>query len=79
MIKLYRNLNFFDKTNVLYDNDGFFDTQVSVKEIYGDFLDVMSRIDHAKLLDMKTGTIKTLYGTCNEERLSMMTLIKIGI
>lgn len=70
MIKLYRDLKFFDKDNVLYDNDGFFDTQVSVKEMYGDFLDVMKRIDHAKLLDMKTGTIKTPYGTCNREYLS---------
>lgn len=70
MIRLYRSLDFFDKKNVLYDNEAFFLAIVNVDEFYGEFLDIIGKIDHAELLDMNTGMIRTPFGVCSKDYLS---------
>ena len=70
MVKLFRSMKFFDDKDILYDNEIFFDTQVNMSEMYGDFLDIMMLIDNAKLIDKKLGTIETPYGICNRDCLS---------
>lgn len=70
MIRLYRDLRFFNRDDVLFDNEAFFENTIEVSEFYGDFLKVMSIIDHAELLDIKTGMIKTPFGICSKDYLS---------
>lgn len=69
-IKLYRSYDFFNKENVLSDNEVFFLSKIKVSEFYEEFLEVMKEIDNAELLDKKTGMIKTPFGVCSKDYLS---------
>lgn len=70
MIRLYRDLSFFDKEDVLYDNESFFKTTVEVSEFHDEFLEILNVIDNAKLLDINTGMIQTPFGVCSKDYLS---------
>lgn len=65
MIKLYTSLDYFNKNNVLYDNESFFKEMISSKELTDDELDVLWKIDKAKVVNAKLNKIETPYGICS--------------
>lgn len=70
MIKIYKSLNFFPKKEVLYDNEGFFNNNISGRRLSGLSKKVMKKIDKAELIDVNLSTMQTPYGVCNIKYLS---------
>lgn len=62
MIQIYNSMNFFDEEEIIVDNEGFFNNNVSAKSLSETSLNIMCKIDKARLLDKKTGKIETPYG-----------------
>lgn len=70
MVRLYRSLDFFDKKNVLYDNEGFFNGHLCGNNLSKRALEEMLKIDKAKLIDVRLSTIRTPFGVCHSRQLS---------
>lgn len=62
MINIVTNCNKEDESNMIRDFESFFEKYVIAKEFESIDLDVMKRIDHAVLLDKKSGAIQTQFG-----------------
>ena len=59
MIKLYTSFNYFNKDNILYDNEAFFKEMIESKEI-----------DKAKVINTRLNKIETPYGACSLKDIS---------
>lgn len=70
MIKLFTSLDYFDKRNVIVDNDSFFINNIFTKCLSEKGLEIIKEIDKAEVLDKKTGAIKTPYGITSLNHLS---------
>lgn len=71
MIKVYNKIEgFFELDEILIDTDRFFDISVPSMEIDDVGEKVMNRIDRARFIDKKLGTIETPYGITSYQNLS---------
>ncbi len=70
MIKLYTSLDYFNKDNILFDNEAFFKEMISSKELADDELNILWEIDKAKIVNNKIDKIETPYGICSLKDIS---------
>lgn len=70
MIKIYTSNRFFEDREIIIDNESFFNNNIRPKQLSKTSLEVMWRIDKAKLIDTRTGKIETPYGICSIRDLS---------
>lgn len=70
MIKLYNSDKYFRSNEIIIDNEAFFNNNISAKKFSQTSLDIIQRIDKAKLIDAKTGKIETPYGIASIKDLS---------
>lgn len=70
MIKIYTRCDYFKDSEILYDNDSFFNLNVNIKANDKLANEVLMKIDRAKLLDERLGTVITPYGACSINDLS---------
>lgn len=70
MIKLYTAFNYFNKDNILYDNEAFFKEMIESKDLENDELDLLWEIDKAKVINTRLNKIETPYGACSLKDIS---------
>ena len=69
MIKLFTSVNYFKPEEIVIDNESFF-YNIPSKSLSNVSLQMMRYIDHAELIDTRTGKIETPYGITGIESLS---------
>lgn len=70
MVRLYTSEKYFDTTDIIRDNDGFFNNNINAGKFNARSIRAITNIDGAELLDAKLGTIKTPYGVTSIYNLS---------
>ncbi len=70
MIQLYRSMSFFNKDDIIVDNEAFFNNYINAKFIkeYGVY--AIKSIDKAILIDENTAKVQTPFGICSIDDLS---------
>ena len=70
MVNISTDETKYSDGELIWDNESFFNNNVTAKNFTGDSIKIMMDIDKAKLIDMSTGKIETPYGICSIENLS---------
>lgn len=69
MIKLYTSEDFFDKKEILHDNEVFFNI-IPTKSYTKYFDNILLEVDNARIIDRRIGTVVTPFGSTSIRNVS---------
>ena len=70
MVNISTDETKYQADELIFDNESFFNNNVSSKDFTNDSIEIIKKIDNAELLDVDMGKIKTPYGICGISDLS---------